>query len=332
MDMSESFRKDCQIEFCKMYGPDITSALLGVIDKVIYNYTIEKRETAITTAQDINKSIVEDYVSCCATNGLRKASVQGYFYTIREFLGFCSLPIKMIQTKDCRMWIQHLQEKLKDTTVECKFNVVSNFLTWCSDEEYIDRNPMRKLKIKAGEHNERKPLTDVENVHMLMSCNTPREKAVCEFLNSTGCRISELAKVMKDDIDFKSRSISIKNAKGGKNRTVFFGAELEIALLDYFNSRDDSNPYVFVTSKAPHHQMTSHSLREEFEKVIERSAIGRKVTPHYMRHTFITNMLNRGAPINEVALIAGHSSVNTTSKVYAHIAVKKLQNTYSQYA
>lgn len=332
MDINEMFRNEFRTALCKKYDADAVSSVLTVLDNILYKYNMSVAETAIATVGQNVKSIVEDYMTAMLTNGVKKTSAKNYLYIIKDFIQFVSLPVNMIGTKECRAYIANLQEKNKDTTVSQKGNVIKQFFQWCVEEEYIDRNPMLKVKTKHGESEERKPLTDTESVELNLTCETDREKAICTFFASTGCRISELSNVKIDDIDFTARRISIINAKGGKNRTVMFNAELELALKQYLKSRKGDSPYLFVINRAPYHKMTTHSIREEFEKVIARSAIGRRITPHFMRHTFITNMLNRGAPINEVALIAGHASVNTTSRVYAHIATKNLENTYQKYA
>ncbi len=172
-----------------------------------------------------------------------------------------------------------------------------------------------------------------------------RDKAILELLFSTGLRVSELCS-LTNDFDFKRDEISIRG-KGGKVRVVFISDEAKTAVRKYLDARKDMNDALFVqvdTEKFPQKENMRNKkelkdkngalTRRSIERIVKQHAIKagitKKVTPHVIRHSFATDLLNNGADIRSVQVMLGHSSISTT-QIYTHVTDKQLREIHKKF-
>jgi len=157
-----------------------------------------------------------------------------------------------------------------------------------------------------------------------------RDRAVLEFLYSTGCRISEAVALDLTDIDLKSRTVTVLG-KGRKERNVFLGKSAEKVLKEYLSKRKYHVPAelrgaaLFINRRGG--RLTDRGVRYILQKHLRRLRFDRKVTPHTLRHSFATHILNRGADIRVVQELLGHASLSTT-QVYTHVSLDRLREIY----
>ena len=148
------------------------------------------------------------------------------------------------------------------------------------------------------------------------------------MLYATGVRVSELVNIKVDDIDFNNRRIRILG-KGNKERIVYYGEYAEEILKEYINSREKNKEnYLFMNSKG--NKLTDRGVRYIIDNIMERLSVKTHVTPHVLRHTFATDMLNNGCDIKVVQELLGHSSLRTT-EVYTHVTNERLKEVYYKY-
>lgn len=183
------------------------------------------------------------------------------------------------------------------------------------------KNPMDKIpNVKFDKKNLRNPLTEDELERMRDNCDTLRKRALLEVFFSSGCRVSEIVKLNKDDIDWSSRSFRVLG-KGNKTRTVYMSAKCELYLKKYLDNRTDNEIPLFITSKSPHARFGVRSVQREIHKLGVISNVKDRVSPHRIRHTTATIALRNGASITTVQELLGHESPVTT-EIYT-----KLDNT-----
>ena len=125
-----------------------------------------------------------------------------------------------------------------------------------------------------------------------------REKAIVDFLFSTGCRVSECVAVQLCDIDWSNRAVVIHHGKGDKMRIVYFNAEAEVTLRKYLETRNDECTGLFVTTRKPIHSLSIRSMEVIVNKIGERAGI--PAFPHKIRHTFATYGLNGGMSLEKL--------------------------------
>jgi integrase/recombinase XerC/integrase/recombinase XerD len=157
-----------------------------------------------------------------------------------------------------------------------------------------------------------------------------RDRAVLEFLYSTGCRISEAVALDLKDIDLKSRTVTVMG-KGRRERNVFLGKTAASVLKEYLSKRTYHVPAelrgaaLFINRRGG--RLTDRGIRYILQKHLRRLRFDRKVTPHTLRHSFATHILNRGADIRVVQELLGHASLSTT-QVYTHVGLDRLKEIY----
>lgn len=165
-----------------------------------------------------------------------------------------------------------------------------------------------------------------------------RNKAIVELFFSTGLRISELANLKISDVNLKRDQFTVRG-KGSKLRIVFLNNQARKAIQDYLAKRNDPNPYIFVChdraangreSVKEQECLTPRSIQRMIKKMAIIAGINKKVTPHVLRHSFATDLLNNGADIRSVQTMLGHSSI-TTTQIYTHITDTHLKEIYKKF-
>lgn len=310
--------------------PDITGAYQSIIakalDKAAWNYNIQEKQTALTVHQEPVPSLVKTYVVVKKTEGLSNETLKNYLRTLTIFFQWVRKLPEEVTANDIRMFLYDYQQNhsVSDRTLDKYREMVCWFFHWAFNEEYIPKNPGKSVKAIKHEVKERQALTQIELEHLRMACKTPREKALIEFMYSTGCRVSELTIVQKSDIDWKNSTVHLFG-KGKKHRTSFINAKCEVALKEYFKSRTDDSGFVFVSDRQPHGQIKKEAIEKVLKLLSERSKLNRKITPHILRHTSATQAVNNGMPIEDVSAFLGHASVSTTM-IYAKVSTERVQS------
>ena len=200
--------------------------------------------------------------------------------------------------------------EVKNSTLKGVRAVYSSFFVWLRDRDRVRRNPMVLVESIKVEKRVKRPFTDTEREQLLRSCATIRDKAMMEFLYSTAVRVSELASLNRDDIRWSSKDL-IVYGKGGKERTVYLNERTNMYLQEYLQSRADNNPALFVGLKSPHNRLSKAGIEDMIRRTGERAGV-EKAHPHRFRGTSITNAINRGMPLQEASIMAGHAKTETT--------------------
>lgn len=153
-----------------------------------------------------------------------------------------------------------------------------------------------------------------------------RDKAMLETLFSTGLRVSELCSLPRE-IDLSADDFSVRG-KGEKVRVVFLSPEAKDAIKHYLNKRKDLNDSLFVTeSGSPIHP---RAVQRTLRLYATKAGIGKKVTPHVVRHMFATDLLGNGADLRSVQMLLGHANIATT-QIYTHVTDKALRETHKKF-
>ena len=164
-----------------------------------------------------------------------------------------------------------------------------------------------------------------------------RDRAILETLFSTGLRVSELCSLNGDDIDLKRGEFSVRG-KGSKLRLVFLSEQAKAAIAGYLEKRSDADEALFIRvprnerfEKYEELRLTPRSVQRIIKKyAVVAGIVGKKITPHSLRHSFATDLLRNGADIRSVQALLGHSSV-TTTQIYTHVTDKQLREVHEKF-
>lgn len=166
-----------------------------------------------------------------------------------------------------------------------------------------------------------------------------RDKAILETLFSTGLRVSELAGLAREQINLKKDEFTIRG-KGGKLRIVFLSDTAKDAIREYLNKRSDPEPALFIAHDRARKSKNRQNKKElnlaprSIQRLIKKHAVAagitKNITPHTLRHTFATDLLQNGADLRAVQIMLGHASI-TTTQIYTHVTNRRLKDIHKQF-
>lgn len=275
-----------------------------------------------------------DYLNIfiCAkqVEGCSEKSIKYYKSTIENMIKIIEKSVKCITTEDLRGYLADYQKKslCSKVNIDNIRRILSSFFSWLEDENYILKNPVRRIrKIKTGELV--KETYSDENLEILRdNCKELRDLAIIDLLNSTGMRVGELVGLNITDIDFNERECVVFG-KGGKERKVYFDARTKIHLQNYLNSRSDNNEALFVSLIKPHNRLQISGVEIRMRKLGRKLKIN-KVHPHKFRRTLATRAIDKGMPIEQVQRLLGHQKIDTTLQ-YAMVNQNNVRTSHRKY-
>jgi len=292
------------------------------------------REYDVQTAQVYDRSNlprrVEAFLAAKRIDGCRPKTIKGYRERLKLFMTQCSKPVQQITTDDLREYLAYLVDErhLMDNSVQAHINTLRSFFSWLVDEDNIRKSPMRKIKsLKIDKLRSRHPLTAEQLELVRDGCRGYKEKALVEFLVSSGCRVSEVAGLRVDDIDWRDRKCKVIG-KGNKERTVYFSVRAKLMLQLYIAERRGGEA-LFASSRAPYEPLTDRGIEKMISKLGKRIGMERSLYPHLMRHTFASHALNCGMELTIIQHLLGHSDPKTTL-IYAEIDPIRVQYEYNR--
>lgn len=300
-----------------------------ILYECINDYEITTRETALVVSDIPDRAAM--YLAVKRLDGLSEKTLYNYKLHLERFASIVIKPLSIITTNDVRVYLAMLSRSrdLKQTTLATEISVLKSFFGWLFNEEYITKNPMTKIKSPKKEKRLRKSLNVEELERLRDACKTIRERAILEFLFSTGCRLSELTATNIKDIDWNTQSLHVIG-KGNKERVVYFSPKAKIYLQKYLQTRTDNNPALFIASKKPYGRLGNRSIEREINKIAIRAGFDKAVFPHLLRHTMATLALQSGATLTTIQRLLGHEDPGTT-EIYAEISDENVKDEYRKH-
>ena len=205
---------------------------------------------------------------------------------------------------------------------------LSSFFAWCSDEGFIPRNPMRRIRHMKVPQKIKKPFSAAEREHLRCTANRERDIAIMEFLYSTAGRIGEVVALNRSDIDWGNREVIIYGEKGKKERKVYLTEECAYHLRKYLLSRTDTNPALFVGCRKPFGRLGKEAIQSMLSELGKKAHI--HTHPHKFRRTLLTDAGNRGIPLQEIQSYAGHKKPDTTM-MYVTVNEENVKASFRRY-
>lgn len=298
----------------------------AIAEEVLYKYDVSSQETGLMVS-DIDEKI-QIYLATKKLDGLSPRTLQNYRYNLAIFASHLIKPLASINAMDLRMYLAARCKNMKPTSTNGQITILKSFFSWLANEEYIPRDPTKKLKRTKEPKRVRHALTEEEVELLKQACKTDREKALIEFLISTGCRLSEVVGVNIKDINWHEMSLFVIG-KGNKERKVYFSTRAKLLLKNYLENRKGNSEALFITSKAPHNRLGERSVQREVKKIAMRTTIDRSIFPHLFRHTMATMSLNKGMSLTALQQILGHEEPSTT-QIYAVLSADTIKHEYKK--
>lgn len=270
-----------------------------------------------------------DYIEI--EKGLSANTIEAYRRDIYGFIDFNSEPdIKNITRLHISSYIMDLRERgISPSSISRKISALKSFFKWACANEYIITNPISSIEPAKLPKHLPKVLT-LSDINTLLQQNlTTLERVVIELLYSCGLRVSELCNLKLSNINLKARNI-ICVGKGAKERLIPFGDYAHNTIKSYLELRTAVvNNNNLTTNFFLLSDNGRHVTRQDVYRIIHRlgEIVHKEISPHTLRHTFATHLLENGADLRVVQELLGHSDVATT-QLYTHISKKRLKEIY----
>lgn len=277
-----------------------------------------------------NLELLELFKTAKSVEGCSTKSMKYYVYLISDFLNKTQIPVKEMTTDDIRSYLNNHSVNSTGSKVSMDNirRVLSSFFAWLEEEDYIRKNPVKRIhKIKSIK-TIKKVFSD-ENIENLKdACTYLRNKVIIELLYSTGMRVGELVTLNKSSVDFENKECIVLG-KGGKQRKVYFDSKTKIHLQAYLASRTDNNEALFVSLFHPFNRLKISGVEIMLRKLGSETTID-NVHPHRFRRTLATKAIDKGMPVEQVQILLGHTKIDTTMH-YAIVDQTNVKNSYRRY-
>lgn len=313
--------------------------LVARIALTMKDYAIVLQEqTTDLVVSDLDKDnvMIQKFLMSRKIKGCTDRTIKFYIGSIRRTRRRIQKPLKEITVDDIRWYssIREFQDKVSRVTIQNELHAMSSLMEFLSADGYIQGNPIKKFGEYKIPKKMKKAFTEYEIEKMRGVIETKKEAALFEILLSTGCRVSELAGIRKDEI--RGDKILV-HGKGQKDRNVIMNTRAMIALEDYMASQCEESkmsPWLFPkreykhTCKTPEEHATTSSIEQAITEIGKK--VGVQAHPHKFRRTCATFALRRGMDIIYVAKMLGHENI-TTTQIYLELNEEEMDYQHRKY-
>jgi len=280
---------------------------------------------------------VEKYIESYLTQlrlekGLSKNTIESYFFDLKKFSDFFkNRDVKELNYEDYLNYFESLHaEKKEVTTIIRNMISVRRFTKFLLLHNYLEKDPLYNFELPKMKRNLPHFLSE-EEVKRLIECmdvskkNGLRDRLILEFLYGAGLRVSELTSMKLNQININGGFVIVLG-KGKKERVIPLGEELIYWLKKYLETFE---PKLYLLQGRNKKPITRQYIWKILKIAAQKAGID-DITPHTLRHSFATHLLQNGADLHTVQLLLGHSDISTT-EIYTHITMDRLKDVYYQY-
>jgi len=327
-DYRTEFIRTVETTLINHFDPEQVSLISNVLAKTLAEYEITDRCTSIEPYDGGNERIVKQYAACLIVDGKSKNTVAQYVRTCRKLSETIGKPLTEMNAYDVRFFLaKEMERGISDQSRENQRANLSAFFQWMVNEEIIPKNPIAQIKPIKCHQEVKKAFSDIEIDALRSACKSLKERALIEFLLSTGARVSEVAEMKVRDVNIETLSVHILHGKGDKERITYTTAVGMKHLLAYIHSRKETGDALFYSKN--HEPIRTSGIRFILNNVAKRAGVS-NVHPHRFRRTFATNLSKRGMAVQEIQKLMGHANINTTL-VYIATDDSMVQASYKKY-
>lgn len=288
----------------------------------------------------MKRKIVDDYLDyLCYEKNYSNNTITNYSDDICEYLDYIDsegLDFRNILYSDIRFYLMYLKDTKKDnnSSIDRKLSAIRGFYKYLANNKVVKNNvfslvsgPKKSKRLpRFFEYNELEELFDACDLGTSLG---QRDRLLLEMLYATGVRVSELVNIKVSDIDETGQSILVLG-KGNKERYVTYGDYcseiLDLYLSDgYLKLNTNKSCYLFLNNNGGN--LTDRGVRYILDRIIKHTSIQKNISPHMIRHSFATHLLNEGADLLSVQKLLGHESIKAT-QIYTHVTTDRLKEVY----
>lgn len=248
--------------------------------------------------------------------GFSPMTVRNYSFFVNKFLKHINKSSSELTQEDAKNYLASLFEDKSKNTIMLAAASLKFFFS-----EILNKD-IGQIKVPKKDKTLPEVLTKEEVKTLIESAETKKSKLIISLLYSSGLRVSELVNLKIEDINFNEKIGRVKKGKGSKERIFILSSNLSEKLKEYHKNKN----YVYAFSKDK--PLTTRNIQKIIKNLRTKTGINKKITPHTLRHSFATHILESGTDIRLIQTLLGHASLNTT-QLYTHVSseqLKKIEN------
>ena len=262
---------------------------------------------------------IEEFVMDMSLMGYSENTIKNYKNTVENFLKDVSKPYTKVREEDIKKYMFKLQKE-KNLSLKSLYRYLSAIKCFYSTKKIKTADNIKLPKLSK---NLPVFLNYGEIRDLLNSVDNLRDKLIIQLLYATGLRVSELCNLNVDDIE--EEKIFVHLGKGSKDRVVFMDENTKKLLEEYIRNRKGEEKALILNKNGK--RISQRSIQNIIKKYAKKAKINKKITPHTLRHTFATHMLQNDADIVVIKDLLGHSNLSTT-QIYTHVTNKYKEDVY----
>lgn len=305
-------------------------ALQRAVTIVLHDYDVVVQKCELIEYDNYDQFLLEQYYAALMVEGKSPKTIDRYMSQIKLLMEWVQKSLKEISSEDIRYYLALYQQKrgVSNNTLDGMRKCICAFYSWCEYAGYIDKSPARRIKQIKHNVTKEPALTQGEIEKAMLHCNSVRDKAIISFMYETGARVSEVAAVKLEDIDFRERTVLL-HGKGDKDRISMFTDRAALYMEQYLSCHEHKTDALFE-SKQKGHALSKAGIESMVHNVGERAGIDR-LHPHRFRVSRITHLVDRGMPLQDVQELVGHTSITTTQGYYRN-SLDNIKHSYKRAA
>lgn len=269
-----------------------------------------------------SEGYLDEFITWMEVKGYRPGTIRQYSYDVRRFLRWLGRDAAEATPDDIWRYLTHLRRSrgLADRTLLRRIASLRTFYRFMEQRHFVEQNP---VEVERPRVRRALPsvLTREEVERLIEAAGDDRSRLLLRTLYVTGMRVGELCELTWDRVNLKDGVILVRSGKGGKDRVVLIDPETAGELRALRESSGNSNGRVFDVSP--------RTVQRIVKAAAERAGIQKRVTPHTLRHSLATHLLEAGADIRAIQELLGHASLSTT-QIYTHVSTRHLKREYEK--
>lgn len=269
-----------------------------------------------------NEKLINDFENELNIEGYSKKTIDIYVLYLKLFSKYIQKDLKTINNTDIVKYLSYLKKskQISNSTVSLILSAIKHFII-----EYLKLNI--NIDIKLPRKNKKIPvvLTNKEIKNLIENTKSYRNKLIIKFIYSTGVRVSECINMKIEDLNFDEYTGKVVSGKGSKDRMIILSKNWVDEYKKYLKKRNKSinSEYLFCNSKG--NKLSVDTIQKFLKKSAKLANITKSISPHTLRHSFATNLLENDVNIRYIQQLLGHANLNTT-QIYTKVTTNKLKN------
>lgn len=250
--------------------------------------------------------------------GFSPLTVRNYSFFVEKFLAHANKPVEQLGEDDVKAYLSGLFDTKSKNTIMLAAASIKFFFN------EILKKDLTHLRMPKKERRLPEVLSKEEVKRLIDSADNTKSRLIVSLLYSAGLRVSELVNLKREDLNLNEKTGWVRRGKGSKDRIFMLSENLSKEIGEYVSDREGK--YIFSKDKP----LTTRNIQKIICGLRKRSGVSKKITPHTLRHSFATHLLEQGTDIRMIQALLGHASLSTT-QVYTHISadqIKKVQNPF----